>query len=151
MMSPARVEDLASIVCMCKPVLALRNLEVDPVQTVGPLLCRHRFFPIDAPLPTVDLLSPSLAQNRQYRVTVTCLPTLTGQGNVKDAKVRILCTRSGSIVVLLTLARMFAPICSSQARSVAVVCLCLIEDTYVYETKRKHDFQKSKCNPIKTT
>ena len=39
-----------------------------------PLSC-HGFVPrARAPLPTVDLPSPSLAQNRQYCGTVTCLP-----------------------------------------------------------------------------
>ena len=74
MRSPARVEDRVSIVDMCTPVLALRNLEVDPVQTAVPLLDLHQLFPIDAPLPTVDLPSPSLEQNRQYRETVMCSP-----------------------------------------------------------------------------
>ena len=46
---PARVEDRVSIVGMCTPVLALRNLEVGPVQTVVPLLCPHQFFPIVLP------------------------------------------------------------------------------------------------------
>ena len=46
---PARVEDLASIVDTCKLVLALRNLEVDPVQTLGPLLYLHQLFSILLP------------------------------------------------------------------------------------------------------
>ena len=33
----ARVEDRVSIVGMCTPVVVLKNLEVAPVQTVGPL------------------------------------------------------------------------------------------------------------------
>ena len=107
---PARVEDRVSIVGMCTPVLALRNLEVGPVQTVVPLLCPHQFFPIvlpwfrptrRAPLPTVDLPSQDLVQKRQYRDTVTCLPAHTGQRFAKVAEVRIICTRSGSIVILL--------------------------------------------------
>ena len=40
---------LASIVDTCKPVSALRYLEVDLVQTVGPLLCPHQLFLILLP------------------------------------------------------------------------------------------------------
>ena len=53
-----------------------------------------------APLPTVDLPSPSLAQNRQYRETVTCSPMQPEQEIVTVVKVRIICTRSGRIVIL---------------------------------------------------
>ena len=42
-----------------------------------------------------------LHKNRQYRDTSTCLPTHTKQRFVKVAKVRIICTRSSSIVILL--------------------------------------------------
>ena len=45
--------------------------------------------------------SQNLVQNRQYRDTVTCLPAHTEQRCVKVAEVRIICTRSGSIVILL--------------------------------------------------
>ena len=87
MRSPAKVEDRVSIVDKCTPVSALRNLEVGLVQTVVPLPCPHQLVPIAphgfvprrAPLPTVGLPSQSLAQNRQYRDTVTCLPTPAGQ------------------------------------------------------------------------
>ena len=49
----------------------------------------------------VDLPFQSLAPNRQYRDTVTCLPTHTHRtGIVTVAKVRIICTRSGGIVIL---------------------------------------------------
>ena len=50
---------------------------------------------------TVDLQSQNLVQNRQYRDTVRCLPAHTEQRFVKVAEVRIICTRSGSIVILL--------------------------------------------------
>ena len=59
------------------------------------------FVPRRAPLPTVDLPSQNLVQNRQYRDTVTCIPAQTEQGFAKIAEVRIICTRSGSIVTLL--------------------------------------------------
>ena len=49
MRSPAKVEGRVSIVGVCTPVLALRNLEVDPVETVVPLLCPHQLFPIVLP------------------------------------------------------------------------------------------------------
>ena len=49
----------------------------------------------------VDLPSQNLAQNRQYRDTVTCLPAHTEQRFAKVAEVRVICTRSGSIVILL--------------------------------------------------
>ena len=50
---------------------------------------------------SVDLPSQNLAQNRQYRDTVTCLPAHNEQRLVKVVKVQIICTRSGSIVILL--------------------------------------------------
>ena len=56
---------------------------------------------IDYEWQNVDLPSQNLAQNRQYRDTVTCLPAHTEQRCVKVAKVRIICTGSGSIVILL--------------------------------------------------
>ena len=49
----------------------------------------------------VDPPSQNLVQNRQYRETVTCLPAHTEQRSAKVAEVRIICTRSGSIVILL--------------------------------------------------
>ena len=49
----------------------------------------------------VDLPSQNLAQNRQYRDTVTCLPAHSEQRLVKVVKVQVICTRSGSIVILL--------------------------------------------------
>ena len=49
----------------------------------------------------VDLRSQNLVQNRQYRDTVTCLPAHNEQRFVKVADVRIICTRSGCIVILL--------------------------------------------------
>ena len=91
MLLPVRVEDRVSIVGMCTPVLGLKNLEVGPVQTLGPLLYLHQLFPTLLPWfrPTlgsatscgssVDPPSQNLSQNRQYRNTVTCLPTHTGQ------------------------------------------------------------------------
>ena len=105
---PARVEDRVSIVDMCTPMLALRNLEADPVQTVVPLVCPHHLFPIVLPwfrptpeTPAVDLPSQSLAQYQQFRDTVTCLPTHTEQKIVTVAKVQIIRTRNSSIVILL--------------------------------------------------
>ena len=41
----------------------------------------------------MDLPSKSLAPNRQYRDTVTCLPAHTEQGFAKVAEVRIICTQ----------------------------------------------------------
>ena len=49
MMSPAKVEGRASIVGRCTPELVLRNPEVDPVQTVVPLLCPRQPCPIASP------------------------------------------------------------------------------------------------------
>ena len=108
-MSPARVEDLASIVDTCKPVLVLRNLEVDPAQTLGPLLHLHQLFPILLPWfrPT-----PGSATNCGSSVSKSCTKsTVSCHRNVftckhwtkpdKVAKVQILCARSGSIVILL--------------------------------------------------
>ena len=98
-----------SIVGTCGPVLALRNLEVDPAKWWShccvlinsfPFSC-HGFVPRRAPLPTVGLPSQNLVQNQQYRDAVTCLPAHTEQRFAKVAEVRIICTRSGSIVTLL--------------------------------------------------
>ena len=50
---------------------------------------------------SVDLPSQNLVQNRQSRDTVTCIPAHTEQRFVKVAEVRIICTKSGSIVILL--------------------------------------------------
>ena len=54
MMLPARVEDRVPIVG--ERLLVLKNLEVGPVQTVVPLWCPHRLFPIVLPWfrPTPD-------------------------------------------------------------------------------------------------
>ena len=60
---------------------------------VGPVLQFHSVG--------VDLPSQNLVQNRQYRDTVTCLPAHTEQRSAKVAEVRVICTRSGSIVILL--------------------------------------------------
>ena len=49
----------------------------------------------------VDLPSQNLAQNRQYRDTIMCLPAHNEQRLVKVVKVQIICTRSGRIVILL--------------------------------------------------
>ena len=49
----------------------------------------------------MDLPSQNLVQNRQYRDTVSCLPAHTEQTSAKVAEVRIICTRSGSVVILL--------------------------------------------------
>ena len=49
----------------------------------------------------MDLPSQNLVQNRQYRDAVTCLPPHTEQRFAKVADVRIIYTRSGSIVILL--------------------------------------------------
>ena len=85
----------------CSPALAF-ELSQKPSTPAGssPLSC-HGFVPRRAPLPTVDLPSQNLVQNRQYRDTVTCLTAHTEQIFAKVAKVRIICTRSGSIVILL--------------------------------------------------
>ena len=53
------------------------------------------------PSTSVHLPSRNLAQNRQCRDTVTCLPAHNEQRLVKVVKVPIICTRSGSIVILL--------------------------------------------------
>ena len=50
--------------------------------------------------PTVDLSSQSLAKNRTCRDTVTCLLAHTGQYLPVFEMIRILYTRSGSIVIL---------------------------------------------------
>ena len=110
MKSLARVEDRVSIVYMCTPVLVLRNLEVDPVQTAVPLLSPHQFFPFVFPWfrPTRQ----SSATNCGFSVSVSCTKSTVSRycnvftntprtGVVTVAKVRILCTRSGSIVILL--------------------------------------------------
>ena len=65
------------------------------------LLSCHGFVPRRAPQSTVDLPSQKLVQNRQYRDTVTCLPAHTEQISAKVGDIRIICTRSGSIVILL--------------------------------------------------
>ena len=49
----------------------------------------------------VDLPFQNLAQVRQYRDIVTCLSAHNEQRLVKVVKVQIICTRSGSIVMLL--------------------------------------------------
>ena len=49
MRSPAKVGGRASIGGRCSLELALRSSEVDPVQTVVPLLCPRQLFPIAQP------------------------------------------------------------------------------------------------------
>ena len=51
--------------------------------------------------PSVDLPSQNLAQNRQYHDHLTFLPAHTEQRFVEVAKVLIICTTSGSSVILL--------------------------------------------------
>ena len=104
---PARVEDRVSIVGMCTTVWALRNMEVDPVQTAVPLQCPHQFFPtvltlhnrivplkpvhqrIPEKIVVVATVQNNLSQKWQYRGTAsTNTPTQTEiyQGWTKDAR-----------------------------------------------------------------
>ena len=87
MRSPARVEDRVAIVGMCTTMLA----------QVGP-----GFVPRRAPLPTVDLPSQNLVQNRQYRDTVTCIPAHTEQGFANIAEVRIICATNDDRMMRMT-------------------------------------------------
>ena len=106
---PARVEDRVSIVGTCTPVLGLRNLEVvcpnrGPTACVlidsFPLSC-HGFVPRRAPPPTVIFRLRFLHKIDSTAILLTCLPAHNEQRLVKVVKVQVICTRNGSIVILL--------------------------------------------------
>ena len=81
------------------PVLCLNSLAAH--RDLSHLCAARRLLRAARSSRLVDLPSQNLVQNRQYRDTVTCLPGHTDQRFAKVAEVRIICTRSGSIVILL--------------------------------------------------